>query len=117
MRNVNIGPVSKTEELGMVGVHWEGRFYEFVPWAGEMEWEVDEWGRWKFEATAEKDGVMYGCELLATYDGLGGETVRGAEDGRGARGEKRRCYMNNNSLRLASLVANTFLMPSTPPSL
>ena len=71
VRDVSIGPMSQTEELGMVGVHWEGRFYEFVPWAGEMEWEVDVWGRWKFVAEAQKEGIRYGCELLATCDGPG----------------------------------------------
>lgn len=35
-----------TEDLGMVGVHYEGVFYEAVPWTGTMSWKCAEWGEW-----------------------------------------------------------------------
>lgn len=34
------------ESLGMVSVHYNGTFYEAVPWTGSMDWKVDLWGRW-----------------------------------------------------------------------
>lgn len=39
-------PFGRTESLGMICVHYKGRFYEGVPWTGPMEWNVDMWGRW-----------------------------------------------------------------------
>ncbi|KAL9188307.1 hypothetical protein ACHAXT_006685 [Thalassiosira profunda] len=39
-------PGKQTETLGLIGIHYEGIFYEIVPWTGEMEWEVWPWGRW-----------------------------------------------------------------------
>jgi tocopherol cyclase len=34
------------ETVGLVGVHWQGQFYEFAPWTGEVRWQVGQWGRW-----------------------------------------------------------------------
>jgi hypothetical protein len=34
------------EDVGLIGVSWEGRFIELVPWNAELEWDVDPWGRW-----------------------------------------------------------------------
>lgn len=39
-------PLGKKEALGMVAVHWDGHFFEAVPWMGGMAWSVDTWGRW-----------------------------------------------------------------------
>ena len=38
-------PIGK-ETLGMICVHYNGVFYEAVPWTGAMEWEVATWGSW-----------------------------------------------------------------------
>lgn len=38
-------PIGK-ESLGMICVHYNGVFYEAVPWTGMMEWEVTTWGSW-----------------------------------------------------------------------
>lgn len=38
-------PLGK-ESLGMICVHYDGVFYEAVPWTGVMEWEVATWGSW-----------------------------------------------------------------------
>lgn len=35
------------EEVGLVGLHWGDRFFEFVPQNGEVQWEVQPWGDWK----------------------------------------------------------------------
>ncbi len=38
-------PIGK-ESLGMICVHYNGTFYEAVPWTGIMEWQVTPWGSW-----------------------------------------------------------------------
>jgi tocopherol cyclase len=83
-------PFGQEESLGMVSVHYKGKFYEAVPWTGTMGWKVDTWGSWvlygkctegdrKFEvevtyhvdpeetpglvfrAPTPKDGMVYFC--------------------------------------------------------
>jgi tocopherol cyclase len=40
-----------TEEVGMVGIHYRDRFYEFVPWNSQMSWQIQPWGEWRIQAT------------------------------------------------------------------
>jgi hypothetical protein len=35
------------ETVGLVGLHWGERFFEFVPQNGRIKWEVEPWGSWK----------------------------------------------------------------------
>ncbi|XP_050212527.1 tocopherol cyclase, chloroplastic [Mercurialis annua] len=41
------------ENAALVGVHYDGIFYEFVPWNGVVSWEVSPWGYWFFTAENE----------------------------------------------------------------
>ncbi|KMZ57637.1 Tocopherol cyclase [Zostera marina] len=50
------------ESAALVGVHFEGKFYEFVPWTSKVTWEVSHWGYWHMYA--END--MHIVELKAT---------------------------------------------------
>jgi tocopherol cyclase len=34
------------ESVAMIGVHYRGQFYEFVPWNAQVHWEVHPWGDW-----------------------------------------------------------------------
>ena len=61
------GLPAPTEAVGMVGLHWRGRFFELVPWEGEVEWRVAPWGRWT--ATAAAGDVV--AEMVATCAGQG----------------------------------------------
>jgi tocopherol cyclase len=36
-----------------VGVHYEGKFFEFVPWKGNVEWEITPWGLWRMSALTD----------------------------------------------------------------
>ncbi|XP_020536393.1 tocopherol cyclase, chloroplastic isoform X2 [Jatropha curcas] len=45
-----------------IGVHYEGIFYEFVPWNGVLNWEISPWGYWFI--TAENKSHL--VELKAT---------------------------------------------------
>ncbi len=42
--------LGQVESVGMVGVHWQGQFYEFVPWNSRVSWAVSPWGSWKIGA-------------------------------------------------------------------
>ncbi|XP_057799551.1 probable tocopherol cyclase, chloroplastic [Salvia miltiorrhiza] len=50
------------ENAALIGVHYDGVFYEFVPWNGMVSWEVDPWGHWFFSAENE----AYAVELKVT---------------------------------------------------
>ena len=67
------------EDVGLIGVHWQGQFIELVPWQGTLMWEVAPWGHWRiwgrnrdYEAVVEATaGLNEGTPLRApTYDGL-----------------------------------------------
>lgn len=46
------------EEVGLVGLHWGDQFHEFVPWKGDVRWEVAPWGSWKVTASNETHKVL-----------------------------------------------------------
>lgn len=39
-----------TEEVGMIGVHFNGRFIELAPWTSRVRWDIEAWGRWQLWA-------------------------------------------------------------------
>lgn len=46
-----------------IGIHYGGKFYEFVPWNGFVTWEVDPWGHWFMSA----DNGRYVVNTLVTF--------------------------------------------------
>ncbi|KAL0302283.1 UNVERIFIED_CONTAM: Tocopherol cyclase, chloroplastic [Sesamum angustifolium] len=50
------------ENAALIGVHYSGAFYEFVPWNGVVNWEIAPWGHWSISAENE----TYTVELEAT---------------------------------------------------
>jgi tocopherol cyclase len=38
------------ESVAMIGIHYQGKFYEFVPWNSQVNWDIQSWGRWQMEA-------------------------------------------------------------------
>ena len=52
------------EEVAMVGIHHRGKFYEFVPWNGKVNWKVKPWGYWQMTA----ETADYAVELIGTTD-------------------------------------------------
>lgn len=69
----------KTETLGLIGIHYQGTFYEIVPWTGEMQWEVAPWGRWEFRGrcTDKNGNCQFEAEVVATTkDGVEGVLLR-----------------------------------------
>jgi tocopherol cyclase len=59
------------ESVAMIGIHHQGKFYEFVPWNSEVEWDIQPWGRWNIRAKNRK----YKVELTATTN-LPGTALR-----------------------------------------
>lgn len=55
------------ESVAMVGIHYGGKFYEFVPWSAEIEWEIAPWGFWRLRSRNQH----YAVELTATTDAVG----------------------------------------------
>ncbi|BAT54286.1 hypothetical protein NOS3756_32540 [Nostoc sp. NIES-3756] len=52
------------ESVAMIGVHHQGKFYEFVPWNSKVEWNIQPWGKWQMKAT----NADYEVELTGTTD-------------------------------------------------
>jgi tocopherol cyclase len=50
------------ESVAMVGIHYQGKFYEFVPWNARVHWEIHPWGKWRMQA--QNHG--YEVELVGT---------------------------------------------------
>ncbi|KAJ9168310.1 hypothetical protein P3X46_019853 [Hevea brasiliensis] len=50
------------ENAALIGLHYDGIFYEFVPWKGVVTWEISPWGYWF--VTAENETHL--VELEAT---------------------------------------------------
>jgi tocopherol cyclase len=53
-----------TEEVGMVGIHYRDRFYEFAPWNSQMNWQIQPWGEWRIQAR----NLDFQVELVGTTD-------------------------------------------------
>ncbi|MDX2239797.1 MAG: tocopherol cyclase family protein [Leptolyngbyaceae cyanobacterium bins.302] len=43
-----------TESVGMIGLHSQGQFYEFVPWNSTIGWHVTPWGYWHIWAENDR---------------------------------------------------------------
>ncbi len=38
------------ESVAMIGLHYQGKFYEFVPWNSQVDWQIQPWGEWLLQA-------------------------------------------------------------------
>jgi tocopherol cyclase len=52
----------------MVGVHYNGTFYEAVPWNGSMEWNVSTWGLWDMRGQCTSGGRRFAVEVKFECD-------------------------------------------------
>lgn len=50
------------ESVAMIGLHYQGKFYEFVPWNSQVEWQIQPWGGWHMRAR----NLEYEVELTGT---------------------------------------------------
>ena len=70
------GLISKEEDLGLVGIHHNGIFYENVPWTGTMEWDIDIWGKWNFNGKCTTGKRLFEVVVNATCDDDAGVMLR-----------------------------------------
>jgi tocopherol cyclase len=61
-------PFGQKEALGMVCVHYNGAFYEAVPWTGTMEWKVATWGSWLMTGKSTVGDRPFEVEVTYTCD-------------------------------------------------
>lgn len=47
-----------------IGVHYNGIFYEFVPWNGVVNWEIAPWGYWYMAAENETHMVIFSLAYI-----------------------------------------------------
>lgn len=55
------------ESAALVGIHYQGKFYEFVPWNSEVSWHIEPWGYWQMRA----QNAAYEVEVTGTTDQKG----------------------------------------------
>lgn len=68
VRKLSFFGLKKTENLGLVGIHYNGTFYENVPWTGDMEWDIDTWGRWNFKGRCTSGKRLFEVIVNASCD-------------------------------------------------
>ena len=65
------------ESVAMIGLHYQGKFYEFVPWNSEVSWDIQPWGYWHMQA----QNAHFTIELTATTDRPGTSLRAPTENG------------------------------------
>lgn len=61
------GLIDNYENAALIGVHYGGSFYEFVPWTGTISWDIAQWGFWHM--SAENDTHVIELEATAGEHG------------------------------------------------
>jgi tocopherol cyclase len=56
------------ETVGLIGIHYRGKFYEFVPWNARISWKIKPWGKWQMQAVNHQN---YSITLTGKTDLLG----------------------------------------------
>eukprot|EP00798_Chlamydomonas_sp_ICE-L_P022637 gene22636-29781_t len=51
-RGLLLGVPGVEEDVGMIGIHYNGDFIELVPWTGDVSWDVAPWGKWTIRASS-----------------------------------------------------------------
>ena len=57
------------EEVALIGIHYQGKFYEFAPWNSQVSWQIEPWGKWRVEGKSRSFTVILEgeTELTGTY--------------------------------------------------
>ena len=66
-----IRQVLRTQEtVGLVGIHYQDKFYEFVPWNSQISWRIQPWGSWQVSAVNHQNyqvTLSGNTDLTGTY--------------------------------------------------
>lgn len=46
------------EEVALIGIHYQGKFYEFAPWNSQIIWQIEPWGSWHLQGMSQDFQVM-----------------------------------------------------------
>ncbi|NJM88715.1 MAG: tocopherol cyclase [Hydrococcus sp. RU_2_2] len=65
------------ESVGLICLHYQGKFYEFVPWNSQVTWKVEPWGKWEMQARNDRFEV----KLIGKSDRAGTWVRVPTEDG------------------------------------
>lgn len=65
------------EEVAMIGIHYQGKFYEFAPWTATVHWEVHPWGYWRVWAHNSR----YRADVVGRCDRPGRRTLAPTAEG------------------------------------
>lgn len=57
------------EEVALIGIHYQGKFYEFAPWNSQLSWQIEPWGQWQLQGkSAQYEVILSGeTDLPGTY--------------------------------------------------
>lgn len=57
------------ESVGLIGIHYQQKFYEFVPWNAQISWHIKPWGEWQMKAFNNNYSVTLigNTKLSGTY--------------------------------------------------
>ncbi|KAM3103824.1 tocopherol cyclase family protein [Phormidesmis sp. 146-20] len=95
------------ESVAMIGIHYQEKFYEFVPWNAQVSWDIQPWGYWKMEAK----NALYTVTLTGTTD-LPGTPLR-APTAQGLRFACRDTMLGNLTLELRNRWSNELILKAT----
>lgn len=42
------------EEVALIGIHYQGKFYEFAPWNSQVSWHIEPWGKWEMKGVSSE---------------------------------------------------------------
>ena len=49
--------LGRTENAGLIGLHWQQQFYEFAPWNSTLQWTVAPWGQWELYGQSDRHTI------------------------------------------------------------
>lgn len=57
------------EEVALIGIHYQGKFYEFAPGNSEISWQIESWGKWQMQGISSEYRITLTGEtdLPGTY--------------------------------------------------
>lgn len=46
------------ESVALIGIHYQGKFYEFAPWNSQISWQIEPWGKWCMQAKSSEHTII-----------------------------------------------------------
>lgn len=87
------------EEVGLIGIHHEGKFYDLGVMNGRMRWSIDPWGKWNLWAKGDDFEAL----LEASCDKDAGVRLRAPTANEGLSPSCKDTFAANMRLRLWAL--------------